>query len=764
MTQQEFYSRYSYNPMTDTLGRGGFGAVFKAYDKVDDLYVALKISQVDLRNPELRLREEVKKAKGLNHPNVARYEACYTFPTTSGEEDIAVMRYYEAGSLETIIRTTQLSLEERYDILRQILLGIDYLHTHNIIHRDLKPQNVLIVHHASGYIPKITDFGISKQLDDGESSAVSNSVLGGTRAYASPEQLAEKNIRKNTDLWSFGVLAYQMLTGELPFNSGSFSPTSDEGHQEQSRQMRSGILPELLRSVAEPWQRLIRECLVVDNTKRLAHVEDCLAILDGGVGKGPLVAETQLEKVVAKQPEVKPRSDQQPPLPPAQQPKPDAESKRQPKRNKWLWLLLLLAVIGVVCVIVLSGGEDKEEDVVVTPDTELVVADSLDTSEIEINAASDPVSESVKAEKPAEPAIKLTSKPKASVSADSGSGKISYAVTNPSDGVKPKVKSSADWLVVTMSGNTISYTTTANPSDKSRSAKITIIYGDESIEIVITQAGKPKPSLELTSPSSASVTADGGGGKVEYTLTNRRDDVKLSVNSSADWLIVNVSGDTITYTTKANPNESSRSAKIIVTYGDQSFEIVITQAGKPKPEPVVPEAKTYNIGDYYNENGRRGVVFDVWDGGRHGKIVSLDVTKAAWDSRVTWYDGWSGSGFKNGTRTYADSESDGKANTDKIMARSDSDYFPPFKWCRAKGGSWYLPAVEELKKIYNNKSVLNTTLEKYGTTLNNSFYWSSTECVGIKRTFFAWTVDMSNGVTSHYGKSYDAYVRAVSAF
>ena len=488
MTQQEFYSRYSYNPMTDTLGRGGFGAVFKAYDKVDDLYVALKVSQVDLRNPELRLREEVKKAKELNHPNVARYEACYTFPTTSGEEDIAVMRYDEAGSLETIIRTTQLSLEERYDILRQILLGIGYLHTHNIIHRDLKPQNVLIVHHASGYIPKITDFGISKQLDDGESSAVSNSVLGGTRAYASPEQLAEKNIRKNTDLWSFGVLAYQMLTGELPFNSGSFSPTSDEGHQEQSRQMRSGILPKLLCSVAEPWQRLIRECLVVDNTKRLAHVEDCLAILDGGV-----------------------------------------------------------------------------------------------------------------------------------------------------------------------------------------------VYSSDSM---VTHRDRPMDS-------------DLSGGT-----------------------IVDV------------PNILYRTPK-----------------------------KLYNIGDYYNENGLEGVVFEVWDGGRHGKIVSLDETQVAWDSRVT-YDGE----LKNGTRTYADSKSDGKVNTDKIMARSDRDCFSPFKWCRAKGSSWYLPAADELKKIYNNKRVLNATLTKYGATLHDSVYWSSTEYVDYKPEFCAWSVYMGSGYTYGYNKHDDRYVRAVSAF
>ena len=169
--------------------------------------------------------------------------------------------------------------------------------------------------------------------------------------------------------------------------------------------------------------------------------------------------------------------------------------------------------------------------------------------------------------------------------------------------------------------------------------------------------------------------------------------------------------------------------------------------------------KLYNIGDYYNENGLEGVVFEVWDGGRHGKIVSLDETQVAWDSRVTW-DGE----YKNGTRTYVDSKSDGKANTDKIMARSDRDCFPPFKWCRAKGSSWYLPAADELKKIYNNKRVLNATLTKYGATLNDSVYWSSTEYVDYKPEFCAWFVTMYNGDTLNLNKYLNYYVRAVSAF
>ncbi len=170
---------------------------------------------------------------------------------------------------------------------------------------------------------------------------------------------------------------------------------------------------------------------------------------------------------------------------------------------------------------------------------------------------------------------------------------------------------------------------------------------------------------------------------------------------------------------------------------------------------------TYSVGDYYNENGKEGVVFEVWDDGRHGKIVSLDETKAPWDSRVKWD---SANGYSGGTRTYADSESDGKANTDKIMARSDSEYFDAFEWCRAKGSSWYLPATDELKRIYNNKDKLNSTLRQYGTILSFNWYWSSTESVEDKPEFCAWYVSMRHGFTSFSPKSINNYVRAVSVF
>ena len=281
MKQEEFIKRFTYDPISDLLGEGGFGRVYKAYDNYEHEYVALKIQDVDPRYPELRLKNEVEKVQRHLHKNVARYKGCFTMVDYRGETDVAIMKYYNDGSLDKLLHG-KLSHAEKCELLVEILEGIAYLHSEGIIHRDLKPQNVLIVQHEGRYWPLITDFGISKQLDEGQSSAVSNSVLGGTRAYASPEQLKERTIRKNTDLWSFGVIAYQMLVGALPFDCGSFSPTSEEGRQEQFRQMMSGLLPEALNGVPEPWQRLIRECLTVDNEKRIAHAENCLAIIRGG--------------------------------------------------------------------------------------------------------------------------------------------------------------------------------------------------------------------------------------------------------------------------------------------------------------------------------------------------------------------------------------------------------------------------------------------------------------------------------------------------
>ena len=388
MTQQEFIERYHYDATRDLLGKGGFGRVYRAYDREEHEYVAIKMQSVDPDHPELRLRNEFEKVQQYRHRYIARYKECYTFSSIDGEKDVAIMKYYKDGSLDALIKSKKLDLEVRFVMLRQILEGIAFLHSHGIIHRDLKPQNILIAEYDGTYEPLITDFGISKQLADGESSAVSNSILGGTYSYASPEQLKETTIRKNTDLWSFGVIAYQMFVGALPFNCGTFSPTSQEGRQEQFRQMTSGVLPEALNNIPEPWQTLIRECLVVDNTQRLTHVEDCMAILnnqpeDVTIDESTMV-ETPVEVEAVTKPvkeEVKPRIDTPKHK---EQPKSNIPTEPAPKNSKWwLWLLLLLIAVGSAVGYMMLGNNKPEPTP--TPAPEPIQTSSTASSPININ-------------------------------------------------------------------------------------------------------------------------------------------------------------------------------------------------------------------------------------------------------------------------------------------------------------------------------------------------------------------------------------------
>ncbi|GHV67355.1 hypothetical protein FACS1894199_12660 [Bacteroidia bacterium] len=132
--------------------------------------------------PELesvRLKKEVEMVNQLPpHPNIAYYEECYTFKEMLGEYDFGVLQYYEEGNLLQLLKKGNISLEQKQSILTQILAGLQFLHENGIIHRDMKPHNVLIVKRGNEYIPKITDFGISKKLDVNKSSIFSNSLVG----------------------------------------------------------------------------------------------------------------------------------------------------------------------------------------------------------------------------------------------------------------------------------------------------------------------------------------------------------------------------------------------------------------------------------------------------------------------------------------------------------------------------------------------------------------------------------------------------------
>ncbi|MBK6344998.1 MAG: protein kinase [Bacteroidales bacterium] len=281
MTQEEFHKRYHYSPTKDCLGEGGFGKVFKAYDNHLDKWVAIKMVEVRPGLEHGRLKHEVEIVNKLpTHQNIARYEECYTFSSFSGEYDFAVLQYYESGNLQQLLETKQLTEQQKDSILQQILAGIEFLHNQGIIHRDLKPQNILIVNRNGEYIPKITDFGISKKLDANKSSVFTNSLAGvGTLAYASPEQLRGLTIKKNTDLWSFGVIVCYVFLSRLPFKLNGESITNEDGRQELYKQIANGKLDSSVSQLSINWLSLVRKCIIVNIEDRVESVAACFDIL-----------------------------------------------------------------------------------------------------------------------------------------------------------------------------------------------------------------------------------------------------------------------------------------------------------------------------------------------------------------------------------------------------------------------------------------------------------------------------------------------------
>lgn len=168
----------------------------------------------------------------------------------------------------------------------------------------------------------------------------------------------------------------------------------------------------------------------------------------------------------------------------------------------------------------------------------------------------------------------------------------------------------------------------------------------------------------------------------------------------------------------------------------------VTPAPQPAPKPV-PPAKTYKVGDLYNENGKEGVVFEVSADGKHGKIVSFNETKLRWAYKE--FD----------SRIGANSETNGAVNMAVVQRIPNwREKYPAFAWCADLGEGWYLPAIDELKAIYDIRNILNL----------KGCYWSSTEHKEKVEGFCAWCVYLHCGDTNYYTKfSYDQ-VRAVSAF
>ena len=204
--------------ITGVLGRGGMGVVYKAQDIRIGRMVAIKTIHKEMLGGEaaveLRARflKEIRAVGGLSHSNVI---AVYDADEIDGEPYF-VMEFVEGRELKDYLEEgTRFSLERVRHIMRQLLDAFDYTHKQDIVHRDIKPANIFV---TEDFTCKVADFGIVKQGDSGLTQT--GSVLG-TPSYMSPEQCAGQNIDARSDLFALGIVAYELLAGEKPFQGNA---------------------------------------------------------------------------------------------------------------------------------------------------------------------------------------------------------------------------------------------------------------------------------------------------------------------------------------------------------------------------------------------------------------------------------------------------------------------------------------------------------------------------------------------------------------
>ena len=206
---QKINDRYE---VIKSIGEGGMANVYLGYDTILDRNVAIKVLRGDLSNDEKfvrRFQREALSASSLAHPNIVEmYDV--------GEDDglyYIVMEFIDGVTLKQLLKKRgTLTLSETIDIMLQLTDGMAHAHDSYIIHRDLKPQNIMIK--DDGQI-KITDFGIAMALNSTQLTQT-NSVMGSVH-YLPPEQASGKGATVKSDIYSMGIIFYELLTGKLPF-------------------------------------------------------------------------------------------------------------------------------------------------------------------------------------------------------------------------------------------------------------------------------------------------------------------------------------------------------------------------------------------------------------------------------------------------------------------------------------------------------------------------------------------------------------------
>lgn len=247
----------------EKLGEGGMGIVYKAQDTKLERTVAIKFLPQNIvtnSNERERFKIEAKAVAALNHPNIAHIYAI----EESGKDLFIVMEYIDGIELKDRINIGPIQLYEATDIAKQIVEGLSEAHKNGIVHRDIKSANIMITKNNK---VKIMDFGLAKIRGGSEVTKIGSTV--GTIAYMAPEQAKGEIVDHRVDIWSFGVVLYEMVTAELPFK-GDYDQAIIYSvlNEEQS------IPSQLKDRIPERLELIINKCLRKDKKERYSHIRE----------------------------------------------------------------------------------------------------------------------------------------------------------------------------------------------------------------------------------------------------------------------------------------------------------------------------------------------------------------------------------------------------------------------------------------------------------------------------------------------------------
>jgi tetratricopeptide (TPR) repeat protein/predicted Ser/Thr protein kinase len=287
--------RLSHYDVVADLGAGGMGVVYRAHDTRLDRDVAIKVLPTDRplsQNARARFQREAMAASALNHPNIITiYEV-----NSEGNTDFIVMEYVRGATLASVLKKRRLALSEAIRYCVQIADALTKAHAAGIIHRDLKPGNIMVTEDG---LVKVLDFGLAKfdptmVTADGESDAelthqftlTQPGAVTGTVAYMSPEQARGERVDARTDIFSFGIVMFEMFSGHLPFAGPNSMAVLHNLHFNPPRD-----LTQLRPAVPKPLVSLISRMLEKKTEKRVQTMAEVASELRrGAVGlvSGPL--------------------------------------------------------------------------------------------------------------------------------------------------------------------------------------------------------------------------------------------------------------------------------------------------------------------------------------------------------------------------------------------------------------------------------------------------------------------------------------------